>query len=123
MDQKIESILDALNVAVFIVNVDQAIVYRNSASIRLFGTGFHTKKLAHFVPNTRCIRAVEDVLDGKSRQSVEVCLQLVVPTSFFEPACSSVCPDGPVWQVEEFAVRCPEWIQQWRLRKDFNVRD
>ena len=82
MDQKIESILDALNVAVFIVNVDQAIVYRNSASIRLFGTGFHTKKLAHFVPNTRCIRAVEDVLDGKSRQSVEVCLQLVVPTSF-----------------------------------------
>ncbi len=82
MDRKIESILDALSVAVFIVDANQTIVYRNSASVSLFGTGIRTKKLAHFVPNKRCIRAVEDVLDGQDRESVDVRLQLVVPTSF-----------------------------------------
>lgn len=82
MDRKIESILDALSVAVFIVNGNQTIIYRNSAAVSLFGTGLRTKKLAHFVPNKRCIRAVEDVLDGAGRQSVDVRLQLVVPTSF-----------------------------------------
>ena len=79
---KIESILDALSVAVFIVDADQTITYRNSASVSLFGTGLRNKKLSHFVPNKRCIRAVDDVLDGTERQSVDVRLQLVVPTSF-----------------------------------------
>lgn len=82
MDQKITSILDALSVAVFIVDANQVIVYRNSASVSLFGSGLRTKKLAHFVPNKRCLRAVEDVLDGEDGQSVDVRLQLVVPTSF-----------------------------------------
>lgn len=82
MDSKIESILDALSVAVFIVDANQTIVYRNSASASLFGTGLRSKKLAHFVPNKRCLRAVEDVLDGADRESVDVRLQLVVPTSF-----------------------------------------
>jgi len=82
MDAKIEGILDALDVAVFIVDANQTIIYRNSASVSLFGTGLRNKKLSHFVPNKRCIGAVEDVLDGADRQSVEVRLQLVVPTSF-----------------------------------------
>jgi two-component system phosphate regulon sensor histidine kinase PhoR len=82
MDEKIESILDALSVAVFIVDEDQRITYRNPASVRLFGTGLRNKKLSHFVPNKRCLRAVDDVLSGQDRQSVDVRLQLVVPTSF-----------------------------------------
>lgn len=82
MDTNIETVLDALDVAVFIVDADQKIVYRNAASLSLFGTGVRNKKLSHFVPNKRCIRAVEDVLGGKERQSVDVRLQLVVPTSF-----------------------------------------
>jgi len=82
MDHKIESILDALSVAVFIVNVNQTIVYRNAASVSLFGMEQRVKKLANLVPNKRCIRAVEDVLEGGNRQSVDVRLQLVVPTSF-----------------------------------------
>mgnify|MGYP000011520219 FL=1 len=82
MDHKIESILDALSVAVFIVNVNQTIVYRNAASVSLFGIEQRVKKLANLVPNKRCIRAVEDVLEGGNRQSVDVRLQLVVPTSF-----------------------------------------
>ena len=82
MDSKIETILDALSVAVFIVDRNQKIVYRNAASVSLFGTGLRNKKLKHFVPKKRCIRAVEDVLSGEARQSVDVRLQLVVPTSF-----------------------------------------
>ncbi len=88
MDSEIESILDALSVAVFIVDADQTITYRNSASVSLFGTGLRNKKLSHFVPNKRCIRAVDDVLDGADRQSVDVRLQLVVPTSFRMTAVS-----------------------------------
>ena len=82
MDPKIESILDALSVAVFIVNMNQTIVYRNAASVSLFGKEQRVKKLANLVPNKRCIRAVEDVLEGGNRQSIDVRLQLVVPTSF-----------------------------------------
>lgn len=82
MDRTIESILDALSVAVFIVDANQTIVYRNAASVSLFGTGVRNKKLSHFAPNKRCIRAVEEVLDGADRQSVDVRLQLVVPASF-----------------------------------------
>lgn len=82
MDRKIESVLDALSVAVFIVDAHQTIIYRNVASNVLFGTGLRNKKLSHFVPNKRCIRAVEQVLNGEARQSVDVRLQLVVPTSF-----------------------------------------
>ena len=82
MDTKIEGVLDALSVAVFIVDANQTIIYRNSASVSLFGTGLRNKKLSHFVPNKRCIRAVENVLDGEESQNVDVRLQLVVPTSF-----------------------------------------
>lgn len=82
VDEKIASVLDALCAAVFVVEVNQTIIFRNAASVSLFGTGIRGRKLSHFVPNKRCIRAVEAALDGDSRASVDVRLQLVVPTSF-----------------------------------------
>ena len=82
LDRNIEGVLDALSVAVFVVEVNQTVIFRNAASVSLFGTGIRGRKLSHFVPNKRCIRAVEDVLAGGARTSVDVRLQLVVPTSF-----------------------------------------
>ncbi len=82
MDPQIKSILDALSVAVFIVDAKQKITYRNAASISLFGAAVPNKKLSYFVPKKRCSRAVKKVLAGGKRQSVDVRLQLVVPTSF-----------------------------------------
>jgi two-component system phosphate regulon sensor histidine kinase PhoR len=79
---KIESVLDALSVAVFVVDPDQTIVFRNAASVSVFGANIRGRKLSHFVTNKRCIRAVEDTLDGGPQVSVDVSLQLIVPTLF-----------------------------------------
>ena len=51
LDRNIEGILDALSVAVFVVEVNQTVIFRNAASVSLFGTGIRGRKLSHFVPN------------------------------------------------------------------------
>lgn len=81
-DRNVERVLNGLSVAVFVVDADQTIQFRNGAAVSLFGPGTRGRKLAAFVPNKRCIRAVEDVIDGEATASVTVRLQLVVPTSF-----------------------------------------
>lgn len=82
LDGNVERVLDGLSVAVFAVDADQVILFRNAAAVSLFGAGTRGRKLAAFVPNKRCIRAVEDVIDGQGKASVNVTLQLVVPTTF-----------------------------------------
>nr|WP_286134885.1 ATP-binding protein [Amylibacter cionae] len=82
LDAGIRAILDALGVAVFVVDSNQTIVFRNESAVSLFGTGTKGRKLAHYVPNKRCIRAVEDTIDEGGQAKVDVRLQLVVPTTF-----------------------------------------
>jgi len=64
LEKNITGILNGLSVAVFIVDAAQTIQFRNAAATSLFGTGMQGSKLSSFVPNKRCIRAVEDVIDG-----------------------------------------------------------
>ncbi|MEM7441167.1 MAG: ATP-binding protein [Pseudomonadota bacterium] len=81
-DRNVERVLNALSVAVFVVDADQRIQFNNAAAVSLFGPGPRGRMLASYVPNKRCIRAVEEVIDGRSSASVSVTLQLAVPTTF-----------------------------------------
>lgn len=80
--KSVEAILNGLSVAVFVVDSDHTILFRNSASTALFGTGVRGKLLGSFVPHARCLSAVDGVLDGAVARSVEVKIQLAVPTLF-----------------------------------------
>lgn len=80
--RNVERVLNGLSVAVFIVDADQTITFRNGAAASLFGPGLMGRKLAAVVPNKRCIRAVENVIDGVEQTTVSVTLQLAVPTAF-----------------------------------------
>ena len=81
-DRNVERGLNALGVAVFVVDADMCIQFHNGAAISLFGHGLRGKMLATFVPNKRCIRTVEEVIDGRSSASVSIKLQIVAPTTF-----------------------------------------
>jgi len=82
MHKNVEAVLNGLKVAVFVVDADHQILFRNAASSSLFGIGLKGRDLADFVPNKKCLRAVDAVLGGDAQVSVDVKLQLVVPTSF-----------------------------------------
>ncbi|MEM6619768.1 MAG: ATP-binding protein [Pseudomonadota bacterium] len=82
VDDNLAAVLNGLSVAIFVVDCDQIIRFRNSAAVSLFGSWTQGTKLPSLVPNKRCIRAIENVLDGDKRASVSVKLQLVVPTAF-----------------------------------------
>lgn len=82
MHKNVEAVLNGLKVAVFVVDANHRILFRNAASSRLFGIGLKGRDLADFVPNKKCLRALDAVLAGQDQASVDVKLQLVVPTSF-----------------------------------------
>ena len=82
MHKSVEAVLNGLNVAVFVVNADHEILFRNESSTMLFGTGIRGRKLQAYVPHKRVLSAVDEVLAGTANKSVGVKLQLVVPTSF-----------------------------------------
>ena len=75
-------LLNGLTVAIFVVDADQKVLFRNAAATRLFGAVDLGSRLARYVPNKRCLAAVDDVSAGRDRATVSVRLQLVVPTSF-----------------------------------------
>jgi len=82
MQKNVEAVLNGLNVAVFVVNAEHEILFRNDSSARLFGTGILGRKLENLVPQKRVLNAVDKVLSGAAKHSVGVKVQLVVPTSF-----------------------------------------
>lgn len=120
LDAKIEAILDTLSVAVFVVDNNQTIVFRNESAVSLFGTGIQGRKLAHYVPNKRCIRAVEETIDGGDRARVDVRLQLVVPTTF---AMTAVRVDPDVTRTDAMVVVSFEDVshiqEAEQMRSDF----
>lgn len=81
-DRNVERVLDALSVAVFVVDADQRIQFHNAAAVSLFGPSPRGQVLASYVPNKRCLRAVDDVIEGQASASVSVTLQIIVPTTF-----------------------------------------
>ncbi|MCP5086755.1 MAG: histidine kinase [Rhodobacteraceae bacterium] len=82
MDRNIEAVLNGLNVAVFVVDADHLILFRNAASTALFGIGLKGRKLGDFVPHKKCLKAVNEVLEGSPTATVDLKLQLVVPALF-----------------------------------------
>lgn len=94
----VEKVLNALGIAVFIVDADQTILFRNEAAVSLFGPNVRGRKLSSFVPNKRCIRAVEAVIEGQEAARVSVTLQLAVPTSF-RMVATRLEPDQPGGEV------------------------
>ena len=61
-----------LTVAVFVVDTDQKVTFRNGAATQLFGTGTLGNRLANFVPNKRCVKTVDEVIEGRARASTSV---------------------------------------------------
>lgn len=82
MHASVEAVLNGLKVAVFMVDQDHQILFRNAASGQLFGVGLRGRKLDDFISSKKCLRAVDQVLAGEPQVSVDIKLQLVVPTSF-----------------------------------------
>ena len=82
MHASVEAVLNGLKVAVFMVDRDHQILFRNAASGQLFGVGLRGRKLDDFISSKKCLKAVDRVLAGKTQVSVDIKLQLVVPTSF-----------------------------------------
>ncbi len=120
MHASVEAVLNGLNVAVFMVDRDHRILFRNAASGQLFGVGLRGRKLDDFISSKKCLKAVNRVLTGEAEVRVDIKLQLVVPTSF-SVTVVRMNPDVP--QAEAKAIVSLEDVSHIReaeqMRSDF----
>jgi len=95
MHASVEAVLNGLKVAVFMVDRDHQVLFRNAASGQLFGVGLRGRKLDDFISSKKCLKALDQVLAGEAQVSVDIKLQLVVPTSF-SVTVVRMNPDAPL---------------------------
>ncbi len=82
LKKSVQTILNGLSVAVFVIDANQVIRFGNIAAKKRFGIDGKDDELFSVIPAKECEKAAERVLKGETTVSLELTLQDVVPTTF-----------------------------------------
>jgi len=82
LKKSVQTILDGLSVAVFVIDAKHAIHYANNAAQLRFGSNAVGRDFDDVIPLELCATAAQRVLDGETTVSADVTLQDVVPTTY-----------------------------------------
>ena len=82
LKKSVQTILNGLSVAVFVIDAHQIIRFGNLAAKERFGIKAKDDELFSVIPAIECKKAANRVLKGETTVSLELTLQDVVPTTF-----------------------------------------